>query len=209
LTDLGEHFTVGRMTKVALLLFALVISTAAKADDHAAKVSNFVMWARLAKGDKTRQGGPRDALMFNKCIEAYDAAIKAGVPPSEPTKAADLPGTLEEVRKTWCDTGKAEFEGKDDKRTAPYKKALKNDKLSMWQKYSSSLILPNGGDAVNPDKLAAANVWFVDTSPQKVCLNGGAQVHTVHRYEFNRDQKLTKTTDEDFCGRPPAAAYKK
>jgi hypothetical protein len=196
------------MIKRALLLFVLAIPATSLADDHAAKVSGFVMWARLAKGDLQRAGGPRDALMFNKCLDAYDAAIKAGVPPEEPTKAADLPGSIEEVRKTFCDAGKATFAAKDQKTSGPYKKVLKNDKLSMWQKYSSALILPNGGDAVNPNKLADSKVWYVDTSPQKICAGSGAQVHTVHRYEFNSDQKLTKTTDEDFCGRPPASAYR-
>jgi hypothetical protein len=196
------------MIRINSLLIVLLVSTTVRADDHAAKVTSFVMWARLARDDKNRQGGARDGLMFKKCIEAYDAAMKAGVPPSEPTNAADLPGSLEEVRKTFCDAGKAQFESKDDKRTAPYKKVLKNDKYSMWQKYSSALILPGGDTIVNPDKLAAAKVWFVDVSPQKYCVNGGAQVHTVHRYQFDSNQKLTKTSDDDFCGRPPSSAFK-
>jgi hypothetical protein len=196
------------MLRVTPLLIAMLVSAAVRADDHAAKVTSFVMWARLARDDLKRQGGPRDALMFNKCIEAYDAATKAGVPPSEPTKAADLPGTIEDARKTFCDAGKAQFASKDDTRTAPYKKVLKNDKYSMWEKYSSALILPGGDTVVNAAKLAAANVWFVDTSPPKFCANGGAQVHTVHRYQFDRDQKLTKNSDNDFCGRPPSSAFK-
>lgn len=196
------------MIRLASLLTVVLISTAVHADDHAAKVTSFVMWARLARDDLKRQGGPRDALMFNKCIDAYDAAIKAGVAPGDPTNAADIPGSIEEVRKSFCDAGKEQFASKDDKRTAPYKKVLKNDKYSMWQKYSSALILPGGDTVVNPDKLAAAKVWFVDVSPPKYCTNGGAQVHTVHRYQFDRDQKLTKTSDDDFCGRPPSSAFK-
>jgi hypothetical protein len=196
------------MNKVTPFVVVMLVSVAAHADDHAAKVQSFVMWARLARDDLKRQGGPRDALMFNKCIGAYDDAIKAGVAPGDATNAADIPGSLEEVRKTFCDAGKSQFESKDDKRTAPYKKVLKNDKYSMWQKYSSALILPGGDTVVNPDKLASAKVWFVDTSPPKYCVGGGAQVHTLHRFQFDRDQKLTKSTDEDFCGRPPSKAFK-
>jgi hypothetical protein len=196
------------MLKTNVFLIAALVSAAVHADDHAAKVQSFVMWARLARDDLKRQGGPRDALMFNKCLDAYNAAIQAGVAPGEPTNAADLPGSLEEVRKTFCDTGKTQFESKDDKRTAPYKKVLKNDKYATWQKYSSALILPGGDTVVNPDKLAGANVWFVDTSPPKYCVGNGGQVHTVHRFQFDRDQKLTKTSDEDYCGRPPSKAFK-
>ncbi len=188
-------------------LLAVVHARPVQADDHAAKVSNFVLWARAAKDDKHRRGGPVNALMFNKCIEAYEAAIKAGVAPTDPTRVKDLPGTLEEIRKDVCDAGKADFETRNDQRSAPFLKVLKNDKLSLWRKYASSLLLANGGDAGNPDKLAAATAWFVDLSPPRVCPNG-AQAHTLRSYRFDRDQKLTKTSEEEFCGRPPSSALR-
>jgi len=87
---------------------------------------------------------------------------------------------------------------------------LKADKLSMALQ-TGAFYIPGGKVTSDPKTLATAKVWFSDTqsvnSDRKVC-NGGAEIHVVHRYQFNATHKLVKTTDTQYCGKVPARAYK-
>jgi hypothetical protein len=105
-----------------------------------------------------------------------------------------------------CKAGMAKFTDDADMRWAPYRKVLKNDKLTMLMKDFDAIALPGGQGSDDPKKLVEASVWFVDTSPSETCSNG-SQRHRLHRYQFDGQQKLVKTSDKEFCGAPPSSAY--
>ncbi len=39
-------------------------------------------------------------------------------------------------------------------------------------------------------------------------MNGGQEIHSVHRYQFDGSHKLVNTTDTFHCGAVPARAFK-
>jgi hypothetical protein len=174
---------------------------------RAAKLEQFVQWANMAMHDAQQNGGPPDGDAFKWCLKAYDDALAAGVPATERVTVRGTTGTIEEIRNQWCQGGKAKFDDADAKRTEPYRKVLKNDKLAMALKDADAIILPGGSGTDDPQKLAAASVWFIDTSPPEQCSDGRPR-HRVHRYQFDSNHKLRGTTDHDYCGAPPSSAYK-
>jgi len=193
-----------RRTLVVLLVLA---PAAVRADDKKAKLESFVQWANMAMHDAQLPNGPPDGDAFKWCLKAYDDAVAAGVPPAEKVTVRGTSGTMEEIKTKWCQGGKDKFAKAEDERTAPLRKALKNDKLAMALKDADAIILPGGSGTDDPQKLAAAPVWFIDTSPPEQCRDG-RQLHRVHRYQFDAEQKLRGTTDHDYCGAPPSAAFK-
>ena len=82
---------------------------------------------------------------------------------------------------------------------------LTNDKLKDALTYQE-VILSGGARTTDPQKMAAASVWFEDFSPSKVC-NDGRQVHSVRRYQFGSDQRIVKTTEQEYCGGAPLSAF--
>lgn len=199
------------MRRTILVLVPLLLAPAAvRADkdaDKKAKLHQFVGWADTAMHDAQLPNGPPDGDAFKWCLKAYDDAIAAGVPPTEKVTVRGTSGTMEEIKTKWCQGGKDKFAEAEDKRTAPLRKALKNDKLAMALKDADAIVLPGGSGTDNPQRLAAASVWFIDTSPPEQCRDG-RQLHRVHRYQFDADQKLRGTSDHDYCGAPPSSAFK-
>src|ERR1019366_7288259 len=86
-------------------------------------------------------------------------------------------GSIEELRKKWCEPGLSKATASTAAREAPFRKELKGDKLKVALTYGE-VLLPGGGSTSDPHKMAAASVWFVDFSPSKVC-NDGRQVHNL------------------------------
>jgi hypothetical protein len=157
------------------------------------------------KDDMTREGGNNILEHYQMARRTYDEAIAAGIPATEIIERGGVSGTIKELFEKLCLEGQASRQAAEDARAAPFKKLLKNDKLRIALKDADFILLPDGAKAT-PDHLAAASVWFEDASPSKRCPDG-AQVHVLHRYQFNAQQKLAKVTDRDYCGRPPAAAF--
>lgn len=155
---------------------------------------------------------------FENCITEYNAMMKSGIPPTykvpdqmvvdNNAKPVKWGGTVEELRKKWCDDGLKKGKEERERRDAPYKKALKGDKLSLALSWRA-MYLPGGTLTEDPARMAKANVWFTDSSPGLVCLRKGTpEVHHLTRYEFNAASKIVKSTTEKFCGSPPSSAFK-
>ena len=172
------------------------------------KVKAFEKWALLAMqaGTNVRSG----ADYYRLCIQTYDQIVKAGIAPTErvPDRmigGAQWSGTIEELRKKWCDAGMSAASDKAAASEAPFRKELKSDKLKIALTYGS-VYLPGGAGTGDAHKMAAASVWFLDLSPPKHCVDG-RQVHTIRRYQFGGDQQLVKTTHQDYCGSAPRSAF--
>jgi hypothetical protein len=178
----------------------------------------------LAIGESQKIGTSAyyDTAMFNLCLVHYEKMLQMGIQPTDPippwkARLADgstitLSGTVEEVRKQYCDVGMAKVKEEMEAKFAPYRKALKNDKLSMvvieGANSARAYILPGGKVSTDPKQLAAASVWFSDTTTSDRVACKGKDQHVVHRYQFDKNHKLVKTTDKTYCGSVPARAYK-
>jgi hypothetical protein len=181
-----------------------------KSCEHVArigKVKQFERWGILAMqaGTNYRSG----ADYYRMCLKTYDDIVKAGIPPTERVAdrviaGAQWSGTIEELRRKWCETGAGMASSQKSGNEAPFREALKADKLKIALTYGS-VFLPGKVGTANARKMAAASVWFLDLSPPRHCPDGN-QVHTVRRYQFDGDQ-LVKTTHRDYCGGAPISAF--
>jgi hypothetical protein len=169
-------------------------------------IQNLVGPVDLAAIDTEKTNGPPDSDLYRMCLMQYKNTLAAGVAETEMIFVHDQLLTIKEAKEKWCTAGKAKFDVEAEKRQAPYKKALKGDKLDMAL-VDPSFVLPGGAATIDAKKLAAASVWFRDTMPDSGCANG-AQAHVVHRYQFDGKHKLVKTTDKSYCGNVPASAYR-
>jgi hypothetical protein len=158
--------------------------------------------------------------MFKFCIQSYDKMIASGVSPSTRVPEAKIgdiewKGTVQEIKEKWCDAGLKKTTADLTALHAPYKAVLKADKLSLVVDEThggiSSFAMPGGKYTDDPKLLAAAPVWFLDIGPPsdepQFCASGGKR-HSVRRYSFNAQHKLLGTTQKEYCGDPPASAYK-
>jgi hypothetical protein len=165
--------------------------------------------------------------MFKFCIQFYDKMIASGVSPSTRVPEQTLPpfgpgekpivwaGTVQELKEKWCEAGLKKTSGDVAARHAPYKAALKNDKLRLvideTHGHVSSYALPGGQYTSDAKKLAAAPVWFLDlgapSNERQNCPSGGKR-KIVRKYTFDANHKLLGTTQKEFCGDPPASAYR-
>ena len=158
--------------------------------------------------------------MFKFCIESYDKMIASGVSPSTQVPEGEhsgIPwkGTVQEIKEKWCDAGLKKITGDVAARHAPYRAHLKADKLRLVIDEThggvSSYALPGGKYTSDPKLLAAAKVWFLDVGPpsneRQNCTSGGRR-NSVRRYSFDAQHKLLGTTQKEYCGDPPPAAYR-
>lgn len=157
---------------------------------------------------------------FKFCIQSYDKMIASGIDPSTQVpegthSGVPWKGTIKEIKEKWCDAGlKAKSEDLAAKQ-APYRANLKADKLRLVVDEThgniSSYALPGGKYTSDAKLLAAAPVWFLDVGPPsnelQYCPSGGKR-HSVRRYSFNAQHKLISTTQKEYCGDPPASAYR-
>jgi hypothetical protein len=179
--------------------------------DSLGKIKYFERWAKFAMADTPNLSkGSYDVSYFKNCLQAYDEIVKAGVSPTERVpddviKGAPWSGSIEELRKKWCDAGFQTAKAKTAASEEPYRKVLTNDKLKVALTYQE-VILPGGARTTDPQRMATASVWFEDFSPSKVC-NDGRQVHNLRRYQFGSDQRIVKTTEQEYCGGAPLSAF--
>jgi len=207
--------------RVVLVCFALVVVsaafvTAARAQslDDNNDYQAFKSWAI-----DTQQPNPVPN-MFKFCIRSYDKMIASGVSPSTQVPEGEergIPwkGTVQEIKEKWCDAGLKKITDDVEARFAPYRANLKADKLRLVIDEThggiKSYALPGGKYTSDAKLLAAAAVWFLDVGPPsnelQYCPNGGKR-HSVRRYSFNAQHKLLGTTQKEYCGDPPASAYR-
>jgi hypothetical protein len=165
--------------------------------------------------------------MFKFCIQSYNKMIASGVSPSTRVPEQTMPGfkdgdppivwsgTVQELKEKWCEAGGRKISDDVAKKHAPYKAALKNDKLRLvideTHGHVSSYALPGGQYTDDAKKLAAAPVWFLDvgapSNERQYCPSGGKRKY-VRKYTFDAQHKLTGQTQKEFCGDPPASAYR-
>jgi len=186
--------------------------------ERLAKIHVWEKWSIGAARGHSR--GSNDARQFERCRSTYDEMLKAGIAKTAKVQEREITaedettlkwaGTVGDLHKKYCvDPGKAAATATAD-REAPLRKVLKADKLAMALTHGQFYVV-GGGLVGDPGKLAAAKVWFSDTqsanSDRKTC-NGGQEVHTLVRYQFDAAHKLVKTTDSVHCGKVPARAFK-
>lgn len=158
--------------------------------------------------------------MFKFCLQAYDKMIASGVSPSTrvPEDRASgvlWSGTVQEIKEKWCEAGLKKTGDDVAKRHAPYRAALKGDKLRLvideTHGHVTSYALPGGQYTGDAKKLAAAPVWFLDvgapSNERQHCPSGGKRKF-VRRYSFDGQHKLLGTAQKEYCGDPPASAYR-
>ncbi|GEM_PF-3502981 len=161
---------------------------------------------------------PYNVKHFENCLTEYSAMMKAGVPPTykipdqmvadNDGKMVKFGGTVEELRKKWCDDGLKNAKAERERRDAPYKKVLKGDKLALALSWRA-LYLPGGKLTEDPVAMSKSNVLFTDGYPGLVCLKKGVpEVHEVTRYTFDGAGKMTGNTSTKHCGFPGAGGFK-
>jgi hypothetical protein len=152
--------------------------------------------------------------------------IASGVAPSTRGPEQDIPasgnfprilwkGTVQEIKEKWCDAGQKKTADDIEAKHAPYKANLKADKLRLVIDETHgkvfSYALAGGKYTDDAKALAAAKVWFLDVGPPsneaQYCVGGGKR-NTVRRYTFNAEHELISTTEKQYCGDPPASAYR-
>jgi len=200
----------------ALVVVSAALVTAARAQslDDNKDYQAFQSWAI-----DTQQPDPVPN-MFKFCIRSYDKMIASGVSPSTRVPEGEVRGimwrgTVQEIKEKWCDAGLKKISDDVEARFAPYRANLKADKLRLVIDEThggiTSYALPGGKYTSDAKLLAAAAVWFLDVGPPsnelQYCPNGGKR-HSVRRYSFNAQHKLLGTTQKEYCGNPPASAYR-
>ncbi len=157
-------------------------------------------------------------MEFVYCLDKYEKLIASGVSPSariEKYAERDWKATLAEIKDKYCVAPEKQANDDWEAKKAPYKAALKADKLRLMINENSRVIysyaLAGGKYTEDAKALAAARVWFLDVGPPsneaQNCLNGGRR-NTVRRYAFDANHKLLSTTEKAYCGTPPASAYR-
>ena len=208
--------------RVVFVFFTLVIVSStfavaarAQALEDNADYRAFRSWAIL-----TQQPGRPLPNIFKFCIQSYDKMTASGVSPSTRVpedEHSGIPwkGTVQEIKEKWCDAGLNKVTGDVTARHAPYKAALRADKLSLVidERHGgvTSYALPGGKYTSDAKLLATARVWFLDVGPPsnewQYCPSGGKR-NSVRRYSFDAEHKLLSTTQKEYCGDPPASAYR-
>lgn len=178
---------------------------------------NFLSQVRTIK-NSVETGDKIFPAEFNYCIKAYEKLIASGVAPSTRFPAdnsGNITGTLEEAKEKYCVAPAKKVDDDWEAKQAPYKAALKADKLRLVINENSrvtySFALAGGKYTDDARALAAARVWFLDvgaaSNERRVCVNGG-KLSSVRRYTFDANHKLISTTEKEYCGTPPASAYR-
>jgi hypothetical protein len=186
--------------------------SAAEAADHAKEihdrlvgvVKGILHWeGELKTGSPTEH--PNLDIAIENCNETVDWAKGAGVTDDYVIDTGDggWKGTLGTM-KSVCDSGVEAVRRRYEEVAAPWVAVgMKNDKLGLMVD-GAFPSLPGVGGTLDPKKLARANVWFfVD---QDRCALG--TLWRIERVQFDRDQKITKQTDHEYCGDPPASAWR-
>lgn len=149
-------------------------------------------------------------IQIDACNDVLDYALQiidaktpitlggAGVP--------EWTGPVSETRQ-FCDQARKVGDTLKEKLEAPFRKVLKNDKLTLAleMRKEGYYLAASGGSINDPRALAAHDVWFEEWD-HGACSNG--KVIQMIRHQFGKDQKLLKTTSHEYCGDPPKSAYR-
>lgn len=157
-------------------------------------------------------------MEFVYCLDKYEKLIASGVSPTVRVgEYAEIKwnATLGEIKEKYCVAPEKKVNEDWDAKTAPYKAVLKGDKLRLVINENSRVVYSyalTGGKYTDDAKLlAAAKVWFLNigtsTAESRICTNGG-KLNSVRRYSFDANHKLIGTTEKEYCGTPPASAYR-
>lgn len=188
------------------------IRTSCQHLDRIGQIKRFEFWAIQAMNEAALvQKARTNNEVFRQCIQTYNQITKAGVPPSERVpdqviQGKQWSGTIEELRQKWCDSGMATAASNTAKSDAPFRAALKGDKLK-WALRERGAFLPGGGSTADPHQMLLAPVWFSQIVGPKTCADG-RDVYTLTRLQFGSDQQLLSQSSHEYCGRPPASAYR-
>jgi len=210
--------------KVSLLCFALAAASIAfTTTAHSQSLEdnqNFYSFMSQVRSIRSsvEDGDKLFPMEFVYCLDKYEKLIASGVSPSvRITKYAELDwnGTLAEIKEKYCVAPEKKVNEDWDAKQAPYKAALKADKLRLILNQNSRVVysyaLAGGKYTDDAKALAAARVWFLDigrsTAETRICVNGG-KLGAVRRYTFDVNHKLLSTTEKEYCGTPPASAYR-
>ncbi len=202
---------------IAVLFSAVASTTSAQSLEDNQNFYSFMSQVRSIRSS-VEDGDKIFPMEFVYCLDKYEKLIASGVSPSTRVeKYAELVwnGTLAEIKEKYCVAPEKKVNDEWDAKQAPYKAALKADKLRLVINQNSRVIysyaLAGGKYTDDAKALAAARVWFLNigtsTAETRVCLNGG-KLNSVRRYSFDVNHKLIGTTEKEFCGTPPASAYR-
>ena len=203
----------------AMVIVAFTLSTAVNAQSLEDNQHFYSFMSQVRSIRSSVEDGDKIFPMeFVYCLDKYEKLIASGVSPTARiTKYAELDwnGTLAEIKEKYCVAPEKKVNEQWDAKQAPYKAALKADKLRLVINENSRVVysyaLTGGKYTDDPKALAAARVWFLDigrsTADSRICLNGG-KLSSVRRYSFDVNHKLLRTTEKEYCGTPPASAYK-
>lgn len=183
----------------------------------ASTVSGWVGWVKNAVDDDRG-----DIAVI--CVNQYNAMVKdRGLAPTTklpyegiglpfPDKATGDPfrGTLEAARTKYCDPKAKGYQDAAAANEEPYRRVMKAGKLEIALKNLSAAIYgPGKKELATPAAMAKANVWFRSIHyPENYCRNGESTQYQVRRYQFDAKHKLVKDSAKDYCGAPPASAFK-
>jgi hypothetical protein len=210
-----RHFSV--CFAVALLFLAFASATSAQSLEDNQLYHNFISNVRSIQ--QSVEGGDRLFPMeFVYCRQSYEKLIASGVSPSTRVpngNSANFTGTLEEAKEKWCVAPEKKTNDDLAAKHAPYKAHLRADKLRLVisEQYGTvySYALAGGKYTDDAQALAAARVWFLDvgapSNEAQYCVGGGKR-SSVRRYTFDANHKLLGTTEKQYCGNPPASAYR-
>ncbi|MFT3744239.1 MAG: hypothetical protein QM785_08085 [Pyrinomonadaceae bacterium] len=205
-----------RLVWFAMVIISLVFTSgvAAQSLEDNEDYRTFRKWVVA-----NQQGQPLP-IVYEWCVEAYNKMIAGGVSPStrvvEDKNWGDFwKGTVQEINEKYCGGAKTKLTADLEAKHAPYKAALKADKLRLMIDTKTGTVysyaLAGGKYTDDAKALAAAKVWFLDIGPPsneaQNCLTGGRR-NSVRRYTFDAEHKLLGTTEKQYCGDPPASAYR-
>lgn len=202
---------------MAVVIFDAASSARAQTLDDNQHFYSFMSQVRSIRSS-IEDGDKLFPMEFVYCLNKYEKLIASGVSPSvRVAKYAELDwnGTLGEIKEKYCVAPEKKVNEDWDAKQAPYKAALKADKLRLIVNEKSRVIysyaLAGGKYTSDAKALADARVWFLDigaaTNERRVCVNGG-KLSSVRRYSFDANHKLLGTTEKEYCGDPPATAYR-
>lgn len=190
--------------------------------DHQKKSSAVSLLAGYLSGVGT------DADDAVRCIDNWDYSVTEGVTKLVDPDKIQLPyegigsflvdkatgnpfkGTLNEARKKYCDAYAKEALEARAKEEGPYRKVLKAGKLQVYLEQKNRRLYGAGKkEMTTAAQMAQSNVWFRLSSYEDQGCNGGSDhKYFVRRWQFDAKQEVAKDTGKDFCGEPPASAYK-
>jgi hypothetical protein len=97
---------------------------------RAGLIRDWERWGVFAMQDHAKLGsGSVSTTYFERCLDAYETMLRKGISKDArviPQQIGDVKweGTVEELRKKWCDDGLQVAQADQDRKDAPYKQAM-------------------------------------------------------------------------------------